>query len=317
MLLAIAIAVLAVLALGAVLTVVGAASIARAHRPGGIFVPVTGGRLHVVDLAPARQDGGPPVVLLHGASGNLEDMRLTLGNRLARSHRVIIIDRPGHGFSDRPGGVAVASPARQAALIAEALARLGVARAIIVGHSLGGAVATAFALDFPARTAGLVLLAPVTHPWKGGISWYNTLASTPLLGPLFARTLALPLGLMMFAPGVAGAFAPQSAPADYARRAAGKLLLRPAEFIANAQDLAALKPFVAAQVPRYRDITAPTVVITGDRDTIVWPDTHARPIATLIPQARLIVLDGIGHMLEHAAPEAIATAIDDVSAQVK
>ena len=317
MLLAIAIAVLAILALGAVLTFVGAASIARAHRPAGIFVPVTGGRLHVVDLAPARQDGGPPVVLLHGASGNLEDMRLTLGNRLARSHRVIIIDRPGHGFSDRPGGVADASPARQAALIAEALTRLGVARAIIVGHSLGGAVATAFALDFPARTAGLVLLAPVTHPWKGGISWYNTLASTPLLGPLFARTLALPLGLMMFAPGVAGAFAPQSAPADYARRAAGKLLLRPAEFIANAQDLAALKPFVTAQVPRYRDIAAPTVVITGDRDTIVWPDTHARPIATLIPQARLIVLDGIGHMLEHAAPEAIATAIDDMSAQVK
>jgi pimeloyl-ACP methyl ester carboxylesterase len=278
-----------------------------------VFVPVTGGRLHVVDLAPASPASGPPVVLLHGASGNLEDQRLTLGNRLARSHRVILIDRPGHGFSDRPGGAADASPARQAALIAEALARLGVARAVIVGHSLSGAVATAFALDYPERVAGLVLLAPVTHPWPGGIYWYNKLAASPAFGALFARTLVMPLGLMMFRPGVESAFAPQSAPADYVRRAAGRLVLRPAEFIANAQDLAALKAFVTAQVPRYREIAAPTVIITGDRDRTVWPDIHARAIAEQIPNAKLIVLEDIGHMLPHVAPEVIVAEIEKLA----
>ncbi len=58
---------------------------------------------------------GTPVVLLHGASGNLHDMRIALGDRLAAHDRVILIDRPGHGWSDRPGGAADARPARQAA----------------------------------------------------------------------------------------------------------------------------------------------------------------------------------------------------------
>lgn len=313
MLLAIVLVIIAILLLGAAITAVGVARIERAHRPTGTFVPVAGGRLHVVELAPARTNYGPPVVLLHGASGNLEDLRLTLGTLLARAHRVILIDRPGHGFSDRPGGAADASPGRQAALIAEALSRLGVEHAIVTGFSLAGAVAAAFALDFPDRAAGLALLAPVTHPWQGGISWYNELAVSPLVGRLFAHTLVLPLGTLRFASAVASAFAPQSAPENYARRAAGRLVLRPPEFIANAQDLAALKPFVAAQLPRYGDIAVPTVIIAGDRDTTVSPDLHARAAAALIPNAKLVVLEGIGHMVPHAAAEAIAAEIETLA----
>src|SRR6185312_1440973 len=190
--------------------------------------------------------------------------------------------------------------------------RLGIARAVIVAHSFAGTVATAMALDEPERVAGLVLLAPVTHPWPGGIAWYNTLAATPVIGPLFAHTLALPAGLVMIRSGIAGVFAPQRPPSDYARRTAVRLLLRPAEFIANAQDVAALKDFVTAQVPRYRAITAPTMVISGDRDTVVSIDAHARVVAALIPGARLVVLDGIGHMPHHAAADRIVAAIDDM-----
>src|SRR6266851_751961 len=86
---------------------------------------------------------------------------------------------------------------RQAALIAEALGRIGVARFVLLGHSLGGAVASALALAFPARVAGLVLLAPVTHPWEGGLAWYNAILSTPVIGPLFAHTVALPLSVFL------------------------------------------------------------------------------------------------------------------------
>lgn len=313
MLLPVLLAIMAILIFGAAITAVGVMHIERAHRPAGVFVPVTGGRLHIVDLAPARPTNAPPIVLLHGASGNLEDLRLALGGSLARSHRVILIDRPGHGFSDRPGGASDASPGRQAALIAEALARLGVARAIMAGFSLSGAVAAAFALDFPDRTAGLVLLAPVTHPWNGGIGWYNKLAAAPLLGALFAHTLVLPLGLVVFARSAATTFAPQMVPKHYARRAAGLLVLRPPEFIANAQDLAALKAFVTAQVPRYRAIAAPTVIITGDRDSTVSPEINARAAAALIPNAKLVVLEGIGHMVTHAAAEAIAAEIETIA----
>lgn len=314
MLLGILLAIVVILVLGAALTAISVARIERAHPPAGIFVPVTGGRLHVVELAPAQANDHTSVVLLHGASGNLEDLRLTLGTRLAQSRRVILIDRPGHGFSDRPGGVADASPGRQAALIAETLARLGVSRAIVAGFSLSGAVAAAYALDYPDRVAGLVLLAPVTHPWDGGVGWYNKLAAAPLLGRVFAHTLVMPLGLILFARTVTATFAPQAVPDDYARRAAGRLVLRPPEFIANAQDLAALKAFVTEQVPRYRDIAAPTVIIAGDRDSIVSSQIHARAAARLIPRARLVVLEGMGHMIPHAAAEAIAAEIEELAA---
>jgi len=109
--------------------------------------------------------------------------------------------------------------------------------------------------------------------------------------------------------------APQAAPERYVRRAASLLLLRPAEFIANAQDLATLEGFVAEQVPHYRAIRAPTVIITGDCDRTVSPKIHARAAAALIPNAKLIELAGIGHMLPHAAPAEIIAAIDELAAR--
>src|ERR1700674_2322700 len=146
--------IVAVLGLGTLAgaTAIGARIIERRHPPDGRFVEVTGGNLHVVELGPeaAADASGPPVVLLHGATGNLEDMRLAIGATLAGRHRVILIDRPGHGWSDRGAG-GEAEPARQAALIRQALDRLGVGRAILVGHSWSGALVTALALADPER----------------------------------------------------------------------------------------------------------------------------------------------------------------------
>src|SRR5947199_10690572 len=127
----------------------------------------------------------------------MEDMRLALCEKLAVSHRVILLARPGHGWSSPPAGDTYASPARQAGLVADALQHLGIRRAILVGHSWGGAFVTAYALAFPQRTAGLVLLSAVTHPWPGDPGWYNRLASRLWIGPLFLRTLAYPLSFVL------------------------------------------------------------------------------------------------------------------------
>src|SRR5260370_37741692 len=242
-------AIVAILGAARAITVLEAARIEAAHPASGRLVEVEGGKLHVLELGASSDQ--LPIVLVHGASGNLEDLRLALGGRLAAKRRVIMVDRPGHGWSDRPGGVADASPARQAALIAEALGRIGVERFVLLGHSLGGAVASALALAFPARVAGLVLLAPVTHPWEGGLAWYNAILSTPVIGPLFARTVAVPLSLLLLSGSVASLLAPQAPPADYIRRAAIRLLLPPAPFWADPPDLAALHAFLAAHAPRY------------------------------------------------------------------
>jgi pimeloyl-ACP methyl ester carboxylesterase len=274
---------------------------------------VTGGRLHVLELGNTADP--VPVVLLHGASGNLQDMRLALGDRLAVKHRVILIDRPGHGWSDRPGGDADATPARQAALVAEVLDRLAVDRAIVVGHSFAGAIVTAFALAYPQRVAGLALLAPATHPWPSGIAWFYTVASMPIVGPLFARTIVFPFAYPFLDRLTATVFAPQPMPDDYPRLAAIPLLFRPSEFVANARDVAGLLESVKVQSLRYGEITAQTVIITGDRDTIVSPQIHSAALARTLPHAKLIVLPGVGHAVQHVAADLIVEEIDKLSAR--
>ena len=130
-------------------------------------------------------------------------------------------------------------------------------------------MATAYALSFPDDVSGLVLIAPTTHPWEGGIAWYYSLATAPVIGPLFAWTYALPVGSLLVSNAIASVFAPQQPPADYQNRAGIMQVLRPKTFLANAQDVAALNGNLRRQFERYRDIRVPTVVITGDRDRTV------------------------------------------------
>ena len=156
------------------------------------MVEVAGATLHVVDIGP-RDAAGPPIVMLHGASSNLEVMRQPVGERLAKNHRVILIDRPGHGWSTR-ARLEDSTPEIQGRMIDEALAKLGVSRAIFVVHSWAGALGARIALDYPERVAGLVMLAPVAYPWPGGVGRYNKIVATPVIGPLLAYTITLPLG---------------------------------------------------------------------------------------------------------------------------
>jgi pimeloyl-ACP methyl ester carboxylesterase len=296
----------------AALTAIGTVMIERQYPPAGRFVEVTGGRLHVLERG---QPDAPVVVLLHGASGNLQDVNAALGALLATRYRVIMIDRPGHGWSDRPGGDDDASPARQAALIAQALEKLGVARAILVGVSWSGALATNYALTFQERVTGLVLLAPVSHRWPGGIAWNYRLASMPVLGPLFVRTALMLLAYPMLDRLVGAAFAPQAMPDGYPARAALALALRPGEFLANARDVANLKANVTLQAHRYGEIRVPVVILAGDRDTTVSPEIHSKALAAAIPNAKLIILPGVGHIIHHAQAELVIGEIDAIAAR--
>lgn len=286
-----------------------------ADDPDGAYVAVTGGRLHVVALG--RDSGRPPILLLHGASGNLRDMRLSIGEALARRNRVILIDRPGHGRSDRLGGRAMASPARQADAIVEALDRLGVRRVVAVGHSWSGALVTNLALDHPDRVTGLVTLSGATHTYPGGAAWYNEIAATPLVGDLFAATVVGPIGRRQFASGVTSTFRPQSPPPDYIARTEAELLLRPAEFKANAEDLVDLKGFLTRQSPRYGEIHVPTTIVTADKDGIVSPELHSRALHAQIRGSRLVVLKDAGHMPHWTKSAEVVAEIEAVAARAR
>jgi pimeloyl-ACP methyl ester carboxylesterase len=304
----ISVIVVVALAVLALITQAGVLILQRVHPAQGEVIEVAGGSLHVVDIGP-RTAAGPPIVMIHGASSNLEAMRQPLGDMLAANHRVILIDRPGHGWSTR-ASAADSTPAIQARMIEEALEKLGVTRAVFVVHSWSGALGALMALDYPVRVAGLVMLAPVAYPWPGGVGRYNKLIATPVIGPLLPYTITLPLGFFLAEPGARGVFLPQLMPDGFVSDTATPLLLRPREFIANARDLVTLKAAVAAQAPRYADIRAPTLLIAGEADKTVSTNIHSRPFASTVPNAKLIVLPGVGHMVQNAVPELVVREID-------
>ena len=277
------------------------------HSPSGNFVAVPGGRLHYVSRLPAGA-GGRVVLLIHGASGNSLDMVVPLADKLTeKGFRVIAFDRPGLGWSDR---MAAETPLLQADAISAGLRALGPRGVIVVGHSLGGAVAESLALDHADMVEGLVLISTVSHPWPGGaVDAFYKVAATPVLGDAFAWLLATPFSAALMERGIAAVFSPQSPPVNYAETTGLELVLRPSRFTANARDVSGLYDFVTGQAPRLAGIGAPTVVIAGDRDDIVLTNVHSVGSARDIPGATLELLPGVGHSPHWTRPDTIIDAI--------
>jgi pimeloyl-ACP methyl ester carboxylesterase len=100
-------------------------------------------------------------------------------------------------------------------------------------------------------------------------------------------------------------------PDGFVENTATSLLLRPREFLANARDLVTLKAAVAEQAPRYAEIKAPITIIAGDAaDKTVSTNIHSRQLASTAPNARLIVLPDVGHMVQYAVPDLVIAEIE-------
>lgn len=278
--------------------------------PLGRMVDAGGERLHVVDLGP-RDSAKPPLLLIHGASVNLRDMKMALGDRLAQDRRVILIDRPGRGYSTRGGdGWRLAA---QAELIHAAVEAAGVERPVVVGQSLGGAVALRYALDYQDDVGGLVVLAPVSHEWPGGVAWYNSVSQWPVAGLLLRRLVIPAYGQLSAQEGVAKSFAPNMPPDGYYENSGLALLFRANDFKSNAADLAHLKAEIVAQQGRYGELVMPVAIVTGADDSTVSPDLHSKRLAAEIPGSTLTLLPGTGHALHHAETDRIVAVIEEIS----
>jgi pimeloyl-ACP methyl ester carboxylesterase len=272
--------------------------------PSGDFLTIDGHRVHYV-----VEGEGPDLVLIHGASGNLRDYTFRLIDRLKDRYRVIAIDRPGLGYTERidPSG---ASIAQQADLLARAATELGAERPIVYGHSYGGAVALAWAVNRPEDVSALVLAAAASNPWSTGLGTYYSVISHPL-----GQRFVVPL-LTAWVPDrvvddqIDSIFAPQEAPQGYHSHIGAGLTLRRVSMRANALQRANLLPEIEAQVPDYGGIDVPVEILHGDADTTVGLGVHSVPLSRQVPGANLTVLEGVGHMLHHAAPEETVDAID-------
>ncbi|TPI13400.1 alpha/beta hydrolase [Mesorhizobium sp. B4-1-3] len=285
--------------------------IERRSPPIGAFAKIRGARIHYVHVrAPARADL-PPVVFIHGASANLKDQMLPLRPLLEGRAEVLFLDRPGFGWSERGDNETLAA---QADTIAALMDHIGIKKAVIVAHSFGGAITTAFARQHPDKTAGLVFVSAATHPWPGGATaWYYKLTATPGIGWLFSETLACPAGMLRIGDATACVFSPNKVPEGYIDDASIPLVLRPSAFRANARDVAQLYDYVRAATPAYREIQAPAVVISGDRDKVVYARVHSVGLERDVPGAELIWVPNLGHKPDWIAPDLVVGAIQKVA----
>lgn len=277
--------------------------------PQGRFIDTDGVRLHLCEAGP---EDAPRVLLIHGASANLRELWQPLAPTLAQDFRVIAYDRPGMGYSTRArrNGHALSAHAQLARHVLEAS---GEGPAIVVGHSLGAAVALRLALDHPSFVAGLVLIAPASHPFPGNPAWWARLAATPLLGDIFCGLIVPWLGPVMGQAGVANNFAPAHPPADYFEDGGVGLIFRPRAFRASALDVVAANAEFAAQAPRYPELYAHAVVITAEKDRVVSPKRHARTLAADLPAGELVIAPDTGHMPHRLRPDLVFAAIRRVN----
>ena len=279
---------------------------ARDFPPVGSFARVGDVTLHYRELRPQQGSKGT-IVLLHGAWYGHADLLATLGPRLSE-HRVIAVDRPGQGWSDRPGGWAMASPVSQAEAVMAWLDTAAPERLVLVAHSLAGPMALRIALERPDRVAGVVLLGAVTHPWLGEAARYHAPLTSPVLGPVINLPVGIPLTDLAMRRLATLAFSPRALPPDFIETSELPLLLRESALRSNLQDIVATDRFLAEQVPRYRQLRVPVVAIVGDGDAFVSPLRHSLAISREAPMVRLDVMAGVGHIPHHADPEKVAQA---------
>ena len=274
-----------------------AASIRETHTraelapPSGRLVPTSSGGVFVQEKGPAD---GIPVVLFHGTAAWSELWRHTTGVLAAAGFRVIALDLPPFGFSDRPGSY---TRKDQAARINDVLVNLKARPAIIVGHSFGAGAATELVMRYPDRARGLVLVdaalgltvAPSEAPWIIQPKWIREiLVSLTITNPVATKTLLESL-------------------IEKKERALPEfvaILQRPTTQRDTTPDIAdwlyyflgADRNAVSADRNAYARVKLPVAILWGDKDNTT-PVEQALDLRTLLPpETPLTLLPGLGHI---------------------
>lgn len=267
----------------------------------GSFVTVDGLKVHYL-----QKGQGPDLVLIHGASGSLRDFTFALMPRLAEHFRVTAFDRPGLGLSDalpkgETGLGAQAHHLRRAGLL------LGVTQPLLLGHSYGGAVALAWALEVPPRA--LILVSAPSLPWPGGLDlWYRVNDSRP------GRAIFVPLAAAwvprsFVRQAINGVFAPETAPAGYADHVGLVFNARATVLATNVAQVNALRAELVVMEPQYPSLTLPIELVHGDADTIVPLAIHSGPLSARLELADLTGIPGAGHMPHQTHPDVVIAAV--------
>ena len=276
--------------------------------PRGLFMDIDGQRIHYTDSGGSK----PPIVMIHGLGGNLLHFGYALADKLANDYRVILVDRPGAGYSTRPED-APATLTAQARTIATLIRRLDLKQPLLVGHSLGGALSLAIALDHPDCAGGLALLAPLTHAVESAPDVFKGLEiPSPLMRKAVAWTVATPLGIRRGPKLLAEVFAPEAAPADFPMRAGGLLGLRPGAFYNTSSDMMAVQDVLPGYMARYKSLAIPMAMLFGRGDRLLDYRGQGEAMKIVCPALDLELTEG-GHMLPMTQAERCAALVRRVA----
>jgi pimeloyl-ACP methyl ester carboxylesterase len=277
------------------------------NPPVGQFLDVNGVRLHYVE-----RGKGDAVVLLHGNGSMIQDFESSgLIDLAAKDYRVIVFDRPGFGYSERPSSV-VWTPDAQAELVKAALAQLGVSNAIVLGHSWGASVAVAMGLKYPGLVRGLVLASGYYYPTARPDVVAMGAPALPIVGHFLSQTISPLLSRAMWPLMLKKIFGPKSVPERF-RAFPKEMALRPSQIRASAAESALMIPDAFKLCGKYADLQMPVVIIAGEDDKLIDIDSQSARLQSDVSQSRIHRLAGNGHMIQQTATEEVMSAIKEVA----
>jgi pimeloyl-ACP methyl ester carboxylesterase len=276
----------------------------RQHPPRGRFLEIDGVRLHYLE-----RGEGTPVVLLHGNGSMIEDWEISgVLDLAAEQYRVIAFDRPGFGYSARPRR-RIWTAAAQAELLYQALKRLGVGRAILVGHSWGTLVALSLALEHPDQVRGLVLVSGYYFPTSRVDVLLLSPPAIPIIGDVMRYTVSPLLGRALARRIKRKLFAPAPVTARFEAEFPVELALRPSQIRASAADTALMIPAAIELDGRYGELGMPVAILAGADDEIVDVGRQSRRLHEELPGSELRLVEGAGHMVHYVAARRVVELI--------
>jgi pimeloyl-ACP methyl ester carboxylesterase len=274
---------------------------AKYHVPASDYVEVAGLRVHICDEGPRD---APAVILLHGFGSSLQTYD-AWARALSTQFRVVRFDLPGFGLTGAEP-TADYSDSRGLAVMAGLMDRLGLARASLVGNSMGGRLAWMFAAAFPARVEKLVLISPDGFA-SPGFEYGRAPAVPPML-----RLLPYTLPKFMLRMTLAPAYADK-------RRLTDDVVARYWDFMRAPGVRRAIidrtaQTILQDPVPLLRKIHAPTLLLWGEDDAMI-PMSNAGDYLAAIPQGKLVRLRGLGHVPQEEDPAASLPPVQDFLTQ--
>lgn len=276
----------------------------RDNPPLGDFIEIDGVRLHYLE-----KGSGPPILLVHGNGVMIQDWIISgLFDELAKTHRVIAVDRPGFGHSSRPRGIRW-TPERQADLFAAFLDRIEATPARVVGHSYGALVVAAMAVRHPEKLTGAALLGGYFYPNPRADVLLVAGSAIPGYGDVINHTFMPLVGEALQNSVNRKIFGLAETPEAWRRDFSWTMALRPSRMRAGAADAVHMVPAAARIHGRYPEVQLPVTVVAGTDDRLVHTPTQAERLHEELPHSRIVLVEGAGHMVHHSAMGDVAAAI--------